>query len=182
MSTSRDSLGTCSPALPADWLQRYRIRPVLIESACESADYRAANWIPVGRTRGRGKLEFRNEYDLPVKYILLTTHRAGTPSSCISPPFHGSSERLLDKGFAAKRILATKAATAPGLPSLQSIADLGVPHPMPLYERFLGRPDANDRDSVSGPVAYVVEVANKNMLSEVKISYRATTRAADARL
>ena len=33
-----------------------------------------------------------------------------------------------------------KADTATGLPSLQSIADLGAPYPVLLYERFLGRP------------------------------------------
>ena len=62
--------------LPADWHQRYRIRPVLLETFCEShrfqaTCYRAANWIPVGQTQGRGKLDVRNQYKLPVKDILL---------------------------------------------------------------------------------------------------------------
>ena len=33
--------------------------------------YRAANWICVGQTQGRGKLDTRNAYALPVKDILL---------------------------------------------------------------------------------------------------------------
>ena len=70
-----------------------------------------------------------------------------------------------------------KADTATGLPNLQSIADLGAPYPMLLYERFLGRPYATHRDSVSELVGEVVEVAIKNVLSEAKISYRETTRA-----
>jgi len=42
-----------------------------------------------------------------------------------------------------------KADTKAGLRSLQPLADLGVPYAMLLYERFLGRPFAGHRDSVS---------------------------------
>ena len=70
-----------------------------------------------------------------------------------------------------------KADTAKGPPSLQSIADLGAPYPVLLYERFLGRPYATHRDSVSELVGEVVEVAVKNVLSEAKISFRETKRA-----
>ena len=70
-----------------------------------------------------------------------------------------------------------KADTAHGQTDLQSIADLGVPYPMLLYERFLGRPFATHRDSVSELVGEVVEVAVKNVLSDAKISVRETTRA-----
>lgn len=69
-------LGRVARRLPADWQQRYSIRPVLLETFCETARfrgtcYRAANWIHVGQTQGRGKLDTRNEYALPVKDILL---------------------------------------------------------------------------------------------------------------
>ena len=67
--------------------------------------------------------------------------------------------------------------TAQGKPSLQSIADLGVPYPILLYERFLGRPFATHRDSVSELVGEVVEVAVKNVLSDAKINIRDTKRA-----
>jgi predicted ribosome-associated RNA-binding protein Tma20 len=70
-----------------------------------------------------------------------------------------------------------KADTAKGIGSLQSIADLGVPYPVLLYERFLGRPFATHRDSVSELVGEVVEVAIKNVLSDAKISFRETKRA-----
>jgi len=33
--------------------------------------YRAANWIHVGQTQGRGKLDVKSEYLLPVKDIWL---------------------------------------------------------------------------------------------------------------
>ena len=70
-----------------------------------------------------------------------------------------------------------KADTAQGTSSLQSISDLGAPYPVLLYERFLGRPFASHRDSVSELVGEVVEVAVKNVLSEAKIGFRETKRA-----
>lgn len=70
-----------------------------------------------------------------------------------------------------------KADTSQGIKSLQSIADLGAPYPILLYERFLGRPYATHRDSVSELVGEVVEVAVKNVLTDAKVSYRETKRA-----
>jgi hypothetical protein len=70
-----------------------------------------------------------------------------------------------------------KADTAQGLKSLQSISDLGAPYAVLLYERFLGRPYATHRDSVSELVGEVVEVAVKDVLTEAKVSFRETKRA-----
>ena len=70
-----------------------------------------------------------------------------------------------------------KADTAEGLKSVQSIADLGAPYPVLLYERFLGRPYATHRDSVSELVGEVVEVAVKNVLTQAKVSFREAKRA-----
>ena len=70
-----------------------------------------------------------------------------------------------------------KADTADGQSNLQCMADLGVPYPVLLYERFLGRPFATHRDSVSELVGEVVEVAVKNVLCDAKISIRETKRA-----
>lgn len=70
-----------------------------------------------------------------------------------------------------------KADTAEGIRSLQSIADLGAPYPVLLYERFLGRPYATHRDSVSELIGEVVEAAVKNILFEAKVSFRETKRA-----
>jgi hypothetical protein len=69
-----------------------------------------------------------------------------------------------------------KADTRVGFDSLQSISDLGAPYPVLLYERFLGRPFATHRDSVSELVGEVVEVAVKNTLANAKVSFRETTR------
>jgi SOS-response transcriptional repressor LexA len=60
---------------------------------------------------------------------------------------------------------------------LQPLADLGVPYAMLLYERFLGRPFAGHRDSVSELVGDVLETAIEGALHRHGISYRKTKRA-----
>jgi hypothetical protein len=70
-----------------------------------------------------------------------------------------------------------KADTASGLPGVQTLADLGAPYPMLLYERFLGRPFAGHRDSVSELVGDLLETAIEEVLHDAGISYRKTKRA-----
>ena len=70
-----------------------------------------------------------------------------------------------------------KADTATGLVSLRSIADLGVPYPMLLYERFLGQPFASHRDSVSELIGNVVEDAVERVLRRAGVSHRRTGSA-----
>lgn len=62
--------------LPGDWQARYSYEPVLLETFVErdrfrGTCYRAANWIHVGETQGRGKLDRRNLFSLPVKDVLV---------------------------------------------------------------------------------------------------------------
>jgi hypothetical protein len=69
-------LGRIARQLPADWQQRYGYRPVLLETFVQSdrfrgTCYKAANWIHVGQTRGRGKLDVTHQYAMPVKDIWL---------------------------------------------------------------------------------------------------------------
>lgn len=70
-----------------------------------------------------------------------------------------------------------KADTRDGPASLQSSADLGLPYAMVLYERFLGRPFAGHRDSVSELVGDVLESAIEAALSGAGIGFRKTKRA-----
>jgi len=70
-----------------------------------------------------------------------------------------------------------KVDTREGLVSLRSIADLGVPYSILLYERFLGRPFAAHRDSVSELVGSLVESAIEDVLTRAGISFRKTGRA-----
>lgn len=60
-------LSLCAKQLPKDWEQRYGYRPALLETFVEKerftgACYRAANWIHVGQTTGRGKWEQKGEH------------------------------------------------------------------------------------------------------------------------
>ena len=62
--------------LSQDWQDRYSYRPVLVETFVETGRfegicYRAANWIHVGQTQGRGKLDVKNQALLPVKDVWL---------------------------------------------------------------------------------------------------------------
>lgn len=63
-------------ALPADFERAYHYRPWLIESfvdiSCYSgACYRAANWIAVGKTKGRGRQDRLNQWALSPKAIYV---------------------------------------------------------------------------------------------------------------
>ena len=68
-------LARAAKRLPRDWELRYGYRPVLLETFVEErfrgSCYKAANWIGVGRTQGRGKLDRYKLYALPVKQIFL---------------------------------------------------------------------------------------------------------------
>jgi hypothetical protein len=59
-----------------DWRERFAFAPVLLETFVEcdrfkGTCYRAANWIHVGQTQGRGKLDIKKQFALPVKDIYL---------------------------------------------------------------------------------------------------------------
>ena len=65
-----------SRRIGADWQGRYHYQPVLLETFVQKdrflgTCYKAANWIYVGDTKGRGKLDRYNEYKLPVKGVWL---------------------------------------------------------------------------------------------------------------
>ena len=70
-----------------------------------------------------------------------------------------------------------KADTREGAPAIRNLAGIGVPYAMLLYERFLGRPFAGHRDSVSELVGDILESAIENILFGAGISYRKTKRA-----
>ncbi len=67
--------------------------------------------------------------------------------------------------------------TTAGLDSLRNFADLGAPYSVLLYERFLGRPFAGHRDSISELIGNIVENAIEDTLSRNAISFRKTKRA-----
>ncbi len=64
-----------------------------------------------------------------------------------------------------------------GGPWMPTLAATGVSYAMLLYERFLGRPFAGHRDSVSEMVGDVVESEIEAVLTAAGISFRKTKRA-----
>ena len=70
-----------------------------------------------------------------------------------------------------------KADTSGGADSIMALSGMGVPYAMLLYERFLGRPFAGHRDSVSELVGDSLESAIEDVLTKAGVSYRKTKRA-----
>lgn len=80
-------LAASAKRLPRDWKNRYGYQPCLLETSVErdpfrGTCYRAANWIYVGDTQGRGKLDRQHRHALPVKQVYLY-------------PLHGSFRQKL---------------------------------------------------------------------------------------
>ena len=70
-----------------------------------------------------------------------------------------------------------KADTKYGLSGIQHLSDMGVPYAMLLYERYLGRPFAGHRDSVSELIGDGLENIIEDVLAKSKLSFRKTKRA-----
>lgn len=70
-----------------------------------------------------------------------------------------------------------KADTKQGIADIKNLSRIGVPYAMLLYERFLGRPFAGHRDSVSELIGDNLESAIEDVLSKAGISFRKTKRA-----
>jgi len=69
-------LSLAARQLPNDWLSRYGFSPVLLETFVEyerhkGTCYKAATWINVGRTAGRGKKSTSHKHRIPAKDIWL---------------------------------------------------------------------------------------------------------------
>lgn len=61
-----------------------------------------------------------------------------------------------------------KADTRGGHVDIKALAQVGVPYAVLLYERFLGRPFASHRDSVSGHVGDAMETPIEDLLARLK--------------
>jgi hypothetical protein len=71
------TLARMARKIPADWEARYAIRPVLMETLVDLSRfrgtcYRAANWISLGQTTGRGRMDRKHTHeDLVPKEVLV---------------------------------------------------------------------------------------------------------------
>ena len=69
-------LAQAARQLPKDWQARYGVEPVLMETLVDPARYRgtcyrAANWMEVGMTQGRGRMDRAHRAEVAPKQIFL---------------------------------------------------------------------------------------------------------------
>ena len=87
-------LSMAAQQLPEDWLSVYQITPLLLESLVDpqrfsGTCYRAANWIHVGTTQGRGRMDRYRNVPRHVKRIFLyPLHPRARELLCRIPEHH----------------------------------------------------------------------------------------------
>jgi hypothetical protein len=87
-------LSMAARQLPEDWLSVYQVRPWLLESLVDperfsGTCYRAANWIHVGTTQGRGRMDRNHNVQRRVKEIFLyPLHPRARELLCRIPESH----------------------------------------------------------------------------------------------
>ena len=92
-------LAASAKRLPRDWGSRYGYQPCLLETFVQrdrfrGTCYHAANWIYVGETQGRGKLDHQHHHALPVKHVYLyPLHRS------FRHKLHDTAERQLARVY-----------------------------------------------------------------------------------
>ena len=69
-------LSLAAKRLPTDWQARYGYRPLLLETFVATdrfpgTCYRAANWLGVGHTKGRGRMDRHFKADVVTKAMFL---------------------------------------------------------------------------------------------------------------
>jgi hypothetical protein len=89
-------LSLASRQLPEDWFSVYQVSPLLLESFVDperftGTSYRAANWIPIGTTQGRGRMDRYENRQRHVKEIFLyPLHPRARELLCRIPDSHST--------------------------------------------------------------------------------------------
>ena len=109
----------------------------------------------------------------PLRLTLATAQRVEALVNVACALLHSSAPRT----DADKIHRLDKADTKEGSVTIRSLATIGVPYAMLLYERLLARPFAGHRDSVSDLVGNILESEIAKILDDAKISNRQTKRA-----
>lgn len=91
-------LGQAARQLPRDWEARYHVQPLLLETLVDETRYRgtcyrAANWIEVGATQGRGRMDRTHDASLaPKRIFLYPLHRCWQKRLCEETAPEGLAE------------------------------------------------------------------------------------------
>lgn len=88
------ALAIASCQIVVDWQERYGYAPVLLETFVDTAHYagtcyRAANWIDLGLTAGRGRMDRTHEHALSRKRIFVYPLRRDFRAQLCSLPVSG---------------------------------------------------------------------------------------------
>jgi hypothetical protein len=97
-------LSLVTRCIAKDWTARYGLAPVLLETFVERERfsgicYRAANWQPVGITRGRGRQDRDRNRSLPVKDIYVYPLHPEAREALCGKDFSGKIKCILEKSF-----------------------------------------------------------------------------------
>ena len=141
--------------LPADWQERYGVKPVLVETFVQEpflgTCYAAANWIKVGQTKGRGRQDVRRDRPIHPKQIWMY-------------PLKGNFREILNQGTAWPPVgrKGPGRAASPGTDWAEEEFGQGQLKDQRLNKRllklarfFYGRPQANIPEACQGNRAAV---------------------------
>ena len=85
------TLALVARSFPDTWEQRFGVRPVLLETLVDATRfrgvcYRAANWLPLGTTSGRGRMDRAHERhgDAPKTVLVYPLRRDARDQLCAS--------------------------------------------------------------------------------------------------
>ncbi len=97
-------LGQILRTVPDDYERRYRLRPWLVESFVDVSRfsgtcYRAANWVRVGCTKGRGRQDRDRKMAVPVKDIYLYPLDTDFRAKLGLPPDSGPTALVITDGL-----------------------------------------------------------------------------------
>jgi len=84
-------LSLCARRVRQDWVERYGVRPMLLETYVErdrfeGTCYRSANWCHVGATQGRGRMDRDRTYSAPIKEVYVYPLQSNAHKElCVEP-------------------------------------------------------------------------------------------------
>ncbi|MEY2876451.1 MAG: hypothetical protein RLZZ373_3822 [Pseudomonadota bacterium] len=149
-------LGLATRQLAGDWQQRYGCKPVLVETFVDSSRYRgtcyrAANWIELGMTEGRGRQDCARQEQVARKHVFVY-------------PLQRNWRKLLTAPLELPRLLPTTPTRAPIDWAQEEFGRCRLS--APLTERLM----TMARDFWSRPMADIPEACQS--VSKMQAAYR----------
>jgi hypothetical protein len=149
-------LGLATRQLAGDWQQRYGDKPVLVETFVDSSRYRgtcyrAANWIELGLTEGRGRQDRQRQEELARKHVFVY-------------PLQRNWRRILTAPLELPRLMPTPRTRAPTDWAQEEFGRCRLS--APLTERLM----TMARDFWARPMADIPEACES--VSKMQAAYR----------